>query len=164
MTSLITEPSICIPRTLNNVNWRDVKGVFEAILGKGTVERVDIVTRRDDDSPFCRIFVHMRYWAVNVPEVAAFRNALQAGETRKVVYNHPWFWKCAASRTAKPATSRVSAQPYIMQDVAPVASPEPQHHAPENTENPVLSTNENKGETDSGEPHAASEGEVRWAQ
>jgi len=125
MTSLITEPSICIPRTLNNVNWRDVKDVFEKILGKGTVERVDIVTRRDDDSPFCRIFVHMRYWAVNVPEVAAFRNALQAGDTRKVVYNHPWFWKCAASRTAKPVKSRVSAEPYIMKD-----DPEPQHHTP----------------------------------
>jgi len=118
MTSLITEPSICIPRTLNNVNWRDVKNVFEAILGKGTVERVDIVTRRDDDSPFCRIFVHVRYWAVNVPEVADFRAALLAGDTRKVVYNHPWFWKCAASRTAKPVKSRVSAQPYIMQDSA----------------------------------------------
>jgi len=116
MTSLITEPSICIPRTLNNVNWRDVKNVFEAILGKGTVERVDIVTRRDDDSPFCRIFVHMRYWAVNVPEVADFRDALLAGETRKVVYNHPWFWKCAASRTAKPIKTRVSAEPYIMRD------------------------------------------------
>ena len=116
MASLITEPSICIPRTLNNVNWRDVKNVFEAILGKGTVERVDIVTRRDDDSPFCRIFVHMRYWAVNVPEVADFRDALLAGETRKVVYNHPWFWKCAASRTAKPIKTRVSAEPYIMRD------------------------------------------------
>ena len=118
MTSLITEPSICIPRTLNNVGWRDVKEVFEKVLGKGTVERIDVVTRRDDDSPFCRIFEHMRYWAVNVPEVAAFRNALLAGETRKVVYNHPWFWKCAASRTAKPVKSRVSVEPYIMQDSA----------------------------------------------
>jgi hypothetical protein len=141
MTSLITEPSICIPRTLNNVGWREVKEVFEKIFGKGTVERVDIVTRRDDDSPFCRIFVHMRYWAVNVPEVAAFRNALLASETRKVVYNHPWFWKCAASRTPKPVKQRVSAEPYIMMDSAPTAtssepppSTEPQHHTPEQKE------------------------------
>jgi hypothetical protein len=126
-TALITEPSICIPRTLNNVGWRDVKEVFEKILGKGTVERIDIVSRRDDDTPFCRIFVHMRYWAVNVPEVAAFRDALLAGETRKIVYNHPWFWKCAASRTAKPVKTRVSVDPYIMQDSAqaePVSNPE----------------------------------------
>lgn len=62
-----------------------------------------------------------------MPEVAAFRNALQAGETRKVVYNHPWFWKCAASRTPKPVKSRVSAQPYIMQDsAAQPGSQEPQ--------------------------------------
>jgi hypothetical protein len=126
-TALITEPSICIPRTLNNVGWRDVKEVFEKILGKGTVERIDIVSRRDDDTPFCRIFVHMRYWAVNVPEVAAFRDALLASETRKIVYNHPWFWKCAASRTAKPVKTRVSVDPYIMQDSAPaepVSNPE----------------------------------------
>ena len=38
---VITEPSICIPRTLNNVSWRDVKDTMEAVLGKGTVDRVD---------------------------------------------------------------------------------------------------------------------------
>ena len=155
MTSLITEPSICIPRTLNNVGWRDVKEVFEKILGKGTIERVDIVTRRDDDSPFCRIFVHMRYWAVNVPEVAAFRNALQAGETRKVVYNHPWFWKCAASRTAKPVKTRVSAEPYIMQDSAPTPALVAESSVVEG------------GEADSEKPSVASnqpDGEVRWAE
>lgn len=82
-------------------------------------------------------FVHMRYWAVNVPEVAAFRNALLASETRKVVYNHHWFWKCAASRTPKPVKQRVSTEPYIMLDSAPTAtssepppSTEPQHHTP----------------------------------
>ena len=31
MSDPITEPSICIPRTLNNV-WRDVKETFEKIL------------------------------------------------------------------------------------------------------------------------------------
>ncbi len=122
MSTLITEPSICIPRTLNNVGWRDIKEVFEKILGKGTVERVDVVTRRDDDTPFCRIFVHMRYWDTKVEEVAAFRNALVSGETRKVVYNHPWFWKCVASRTPKPIKSRVSPEPYIM---PPNLNPDP---------------------------------------
>ena len=119
MSDPITEPSICIPRTLNNVSWRDVKETFEKILGKGTVERVDIVTRRDEDSPFCRIFVHMRYWPVNEPQIAAWRNTLMNGGEMKVVYNHPWFWKCVASRLPKPEKKNVSAQPYIMPPVAP---------------------------------------------
>ena len=112
---IITEPSICIPRTLNNITWRDVKDTFEKVLGKGTVERVDIVTRRDDDSPFCRIFIHLRYWPVNEPGVAAWRQTLVDGGEIKVVHNHPWFWKCVASRVAKPDKKKnVSAEPYVM--------------------------------------------------
>ena len=100
--SLITEPSICIPRTLHNVGWRDVKNVFETLFGKGTVERVDVVVDKRDASPFCRIFVHMRYWPVDKVDVADIRQRLVAGETIKVVYDQPWFWKCSASRTPKP--------------------------------------------------------------
>lgn len=120
--TIITEPSICIPRTLNNVSWRDVKETFEKVLGKGTVERVDIVTRRDDDSPFCRIFIHLRYWPVDQPGVAAWRQTLVDGGEIKVVHNHPWFWKCVASRVPKPEKKKnVSAEPYIMATPAPSA-------------------------------------------
>jgi hypothetical protein len=113
--AIITEPSICIPRTLNNVTWRVVKDTFEKLLGKGTVDRVDIVTRRDDDTQFCRIFVHMRYWPLKEPGVAAWRQTLVDGGELKVVHNHPWFWKCVASRVPKPEKKKpVSAEPYIM--------------------------------------------------
>ena len=114
MPGPITEPSICIPRTLNQFSWRDVKETFEKVFGKGTVERVDIVTRRDEDPQFCRIFVHMRYWPVTDEQVAAFRNTLMNGGEMKVVYSRPWFWKCVASRIPKPEKKNVSAQPYIM--------------------------------------------------
>lgn len=117
-TEIITEPSICIPRTLNNVSWRDVKETFEKLLGKGTVERVDIVVRRDEESPFCRIFVHMRYWDMNDESVAGWRQTLVDGGEIKVVHNHPWFWKCVASRVAKPVKTNVSSAPYIMKDDA----------------------------------------------
>jgi hypothetical protein len=112
---VITEPSICIPRTLNNVSWRDVKDTMEAILGKGTVDRVDIVRSKHDEQ-FCRIFVHMRYWPMTDPKVAAVRETLVSGGEIKVVYNHPWFWKCCASRVPKPEKKRVSSDPYIMTD------------------------------------------------
>ena len=115
---VITEPSICIPRTLNNVSWRDVKDTMEAVLGKGTVDRVDIVRSKHDEQ-FCRIFIHMRYWPTTDPKVVAVRETLINGGEIKVVYNHPWFWKCSASRVAKPEKKkRVSSEPYIMTETA----------------------------------------------
>ena len=123
--NVITEPSICIPRTLNNVSWRDVKDTFETLFGKGTVERVDIVRRRDDDSPFCRIFVHLRYWPQDNEQVMDWRKQLIEGSELKVVYKHPWYWKCVASRLAKPEKKKVSADPYIMLDESSKTPPNP---------------------------------------
>ena len=111
--ALNTNPSICIPRTLNNVNWRTVKDTFEQLCGKGTVERVDIVKKRDDPSPFCRIFVHMRYWPTDNPDVCAIRQRLIDGETIKVVYDNPWFWKCSASHARKPDRTRPKEAPFV---------------------------------------------------
>jgi hypothetical protein len=114
----LIEPSICIPRTLANVTWFQVKNTFEQLMGKGTVERVDIVSKNmGDNDPFCRIFVHFRYWP-NTPEMIALRNRLVAGETIKIVYDNPWFWKCAASRIPKPERTTPRAPPYIMFDEA----------------------------------------------
>ena len=113
MSVIITEPSICIPRTLNNVTWRLVKDTFEQVIGRGTVERVDIVASKNNEStPFCRIFVHFRYWP-NSPEIMAIRQRLIDGEMIKVVYDTPWFWKCAASRVAKPERNQPKTAPYI---------------------------------------------------
>tara|TARA_X000000950_G_scaffold287417_1_gene399597 strand:- start:1748 stop:2233 length:486 start_codon:yes stop_codon:yes gene_type:complete len=99
-TQAITEPSICIPRTLNNITWRTVKDTFEQILGKGTIDRVDLINDRNGD-PFCKVFVHMRYWPTH-GEAVNIRERLVSGEMVKIVYDNPWFWKCSASRLPKP--------------------------------------------------------------
>lgn len=109
---VITEPSICIPRTLNNTTWRDVKNTFEEILGSGTVERVDIVPSRNND-PFCKIFIHFRYWPTSEPTAVQLRQRLMNGETLNVVYDTPWFWKCSASRLPKPERQRNKEAPYV---------------------------------------------------
>lgn len=100
VTEVITEPSICIPRTLNNITWRTVKDTFEQILGKGTVERVDLINDRNGE-PFCKVFVHLRYWPAD-GEAVNIRDRLVDGEVVKIVYDNPWFWKCSASRLPKP--------------------------------------------------------------
>lgn len=115
--NIVTEPSICIPRTLydQNTDWRNVKDVFESILGKGTVDRVDVVKRNDDDTPFCRVFVHLRYWPMDKPEVVAWRQRLIDGDSIKVVHSNPWFWKCVASRLPRPE-NRTRSKPFVMSE------------------------------------------------
>jgi len=124
MNTLITEPSICIPRTLHNVTWVKVKDAFEQVIGKGTVSRVDIVPSKTNDSaPFCRIFVHFRYWP-NSPEIMAVRQRLLDGEMIKVVYDTPWFWKCSASRIPRPERNNLhKTPPYI--ECSPIITPPP---------------------------------------
>ena len=110
-TEVMTEPSICIPRTLNNITWRTVKDTFEVILGKGTVERVDLINDRSGE-PFCKIFVHLRYWPTD-GEAVNIRDRLVAGEMVKIVYDTPWFWKCSASKVPKPQRDKPRSTPYV---------------------------------------------------
>ena len=57
----------------------------------------------------------MRYWDIANPQVEQWRNTLLSGGEIKVVYNHPWFWKCVASRIPKPdKKKKVASDPYIM--------------------------------------------------
>jgi hypothetical protein len=118
MSSIVTEPSVCIPRALANVSWKDVKDIFEQLIGAGSVERVDLVRSKNDDQ-FCRIFVHFRSWPVNKPEIASMRDRLLADETVKLVYDNPWFWKCVKSKVPKPERTKPRAAPFIMDEKTP---------------------------------------------
>lgn len=118
MSSIVTEPSVCIPRALANVSWKDVKSIFEELIGAGSVERVDLVRSKNNDQ-FCRIFVHFRSWPVHKPEIASMRDRLLADETVKLVYDKPWFWKCVKSKIPKPERTKTRAAPFIMDEKPP---------------------------------------------
>lgn len=116
--SFTTYPSICIPRAINNVKWYEVKTVFEQLFGPGTIERVDIVHKKEDGGKMCRIFVHMIKWNLDDPQINLWRNKLLEPDGEiKLVYNAPWFWKCRASRLDKPIRT-ISATPYIDDDTS----------------------------------------------
>lgn len=116
MTDAVTYPSICIPRTLANVTWKDVKDVFEKLIGTDTVERVDLVkTKNEGTKDFCRIFIHFNNWPIDNPRVASIRDRLLSGETIKLVYNNPWFWKCVVSNIPKPKRFTITHDPYIVE-------------------------------------------------
>ena len=42
----INEPSICIPRVSSNINKEFILKIFEQIFGKDSIERVDIVKKK----------------------------------------------------------------------------------------------------------------------
>jgi len=101
-------PSICIPRTFPNTTWRDVRDIFEGVMGRGCVERVDVVNKTNRRGQLYRcVFIHLKEWPET--EVALqVRERLLQGEEIKLVYDDPWFWKCTVSRLPKPAPSNAS--------------------------------------------------------
>ena len=120
-----SEPSICIPRVFANITWRVIKDTIEELLGKGCVERVDLVSKTTDDGqPFGRVFIHFRYWP-QTESAQEIRQQLLAGGSVKIVYDEPWYWKCSMSRVAKPNRERTKTAAYVEYDkiLAPPAPP-----------------------------------------
>jgi hypothetical protein len=107
------EPSIFIPHVFSNTSER-VEDVFVELFGRSTIDRVDIVRHTDD---VCRAYVHFTCWPTT-PEGRKLREKLISGETVKVVYSEPRFWKCVASTINKPRQeqSSVPRGPYIEVD------------------------------------------------
>ena len=118
-------PSICIPRVFANVTKREVREVFEQVLGGGhaCIERIDLISRTDQSgTPFGRVFIHLRFWP-KTEQAQAVREQLLAGEQVKIVYDEPWYWKCGASRVPKPEFTRERAAPYVELKKEPKSDP-----------------------------------------
>ena len=95
-------PSVCIPQNFATVNWYNVRNIFEQVLGKDTVERVDIINKVNRTGhKYQTIFVHLTKWPED-KKAQNFRQSLVSGNNVKLVYDDPWFWKCYASRLPKP--------------------------------------------------------------
>lgn len=93
--------SICVPRVFPNITWKRVKDAFEE-LELGKVERVDMVNKTNDKGEkFKRVFVHFKYWNNN-ETAQAVKDKLMKGDSIKVVYDDPWFWKVYKSNAPKP--------------------------------------------------------------
>ena len=92
----VREPSICIPRVYSNICEYRIKEIFQKIFGIDSIERVDIVGKKD--GAYNKVFVHFWDWPI---EHAEIRKKLMDGKEIKIVYEEPWFWKCSASRSKK---------------------------------------------------------------
>ena len=114
-----SHPSVCIPRVFANIAKRDVKEVFEQVLGvRGCVERVDLISKTTENgTPYGRVFVHFRFWP-RTDQANNFREQILSGGTVKLVYDEPWYWKCSESRVPKPEFTRERQAPYVELPVA----------------------------------------------
>lgn len=106
-------PSICIPRVFNNITETRIRDVFTELFGNDAVDRIDMVARASNDgTKYWRVFIHFNAYPGEVG--ATVRERLDAGETVKIVYDDPWYWKCSKSRVDKPKGGRRERQaPYI---------------------------------------------------
>lgn len=106
-----TNPSICVPRVFPNITWKRVKEVFEE-LGLGEVERVDMVNKTNDKGEkFKRVFVHFKRWNKN-KTAQSVKEKLLSGDSVKVVYDDPWFWKVFVSNAPKPVWEKRERKPH----------------------------------------------------
>lgn len=92
-------PSVCIPRMYSNITEREVKTTFETIFGRGCIERVDMVLKRDGMQSYQCVFVHFKTdFIYSTRQYDIIKERLHKGLNFKIVYNYPWFWKCTVSR------------------------------------------------------------------
>ena len=102
MREVIHLPSVCIPRVFKTVSRGDVFDAFESVLGPNTVERVDMVYKKQGMSQYQRVFVHFKRMASS-PVTRMINDRLQDGKDVKLVYQKPYFWKFTVSRVPKPS-------------------------------------------------------------
>ena len=101
MRETLQLPSICIPRVFKTVSKGDVYSAFQNILGENSIERVDMVYKKQGLNQYQRVFVHFRpIFKTSVSDMMYSR--LSNGEDVKLVYQLPYFWKFTVSRVPKP--------------------------------------------------------------
>jgi hypothetical protein len=95
-TIAISEPSIFISHVFPN-KAEMVYETFAELFGADYIDDVDVVTHDLNGQEICRAYVHFKSWPTD-HKFQRLRSRLMAGETVKVIYEEPWYWKCVASK------------------------------------------------------------------
>ena len=83
-----TNPSICIAKVDKTIT----KQFIFNIINKhklGNIRLINLIPM----GKFKRAFIHFDYWYNNEKSLKV-KNLLLANEDFKIIYVHPWFWKC----------------------------------------------------------------------
>jgi len=91
-------PSLCIPRILENVNYKYIRDIFEKIK-LGNINKIDIIERKTERGErYKRVFVHFHNWYTD-EVTTSIKERLISGKDIKIVYNNPWFWKVSINKS-----------------------------------------------------------------
>lgn len=98
-------PSLCIPRILENVNHKYIRDIFEK-LKLGNINRIDIIERKTErGSYYKRVFIHFHNWYTN-ETATSVKERLFSGKDIKIVHNNPWFWKVSMNKYSNKDTNK----------------------------------------------------------
>jgi len=87
-------PSICIPRIDNDIAKWQISDVFRK-LDIGTIKKIDLVVNHRTHTT--KGFIHFKKWKNN-ERAQELKNRLNDGDTFKLVYEFPHYWKCCKSK------------------------------------------------------------------
>jgi len=90
-------PSICIPRVFKHISVSFINDIFQNKLKLGHVKKVVIIPNNTDKN-FKKVFVYFDCWFDN-EYVNSIKYKFLQDTIIKVVYDGPWFWRCALNRT-----------------------------------------------------------------
>jgi hypothetical protein len=95
MSMNASDMKICIPRIEAKISNDYIYTVFTK-LKIGSIEKITDVPLRSDKE-YKRVFIKLR-WDYSLENGNMIYNYLKSGETVKVVYEMPWYWKITASK------------------------------------------------------------------
>jgi len=87
--------SLYIPYIFKNIRRHHIVNTFN-LLDLGNVERIDLISSSNTQQ---QAFVHMSY--INDKKYPQLRTCINKGESFKIVYDDPWFWRVCKSRSPR---------------------------------------------------------------
>jgi hypothetical protein len=104
------KPDLCVPRSLSVPSNEELLAIFRQVFGVDSIRSVDVLSRNDpkhSERRHHRIFVHFARWPRS-PRFDALRKRALRGDSIKIVYDYPSYWKCYESKqTSRPTPHRV---------------------------------------------------------
>lgn len=94
--------NVFVPHVFPNFDEDYVTKAFSKI---GVVDHMDFVSKQDRNGKlYNAVYIHFTSWHTN-STATKMRNALEAGEQSKLVYDTPWFWVVLPNKGQKWSTT-----------------------------------------------------------
>jgi hypothetical protein len=123
--------NVFVPHVFPNFDEEYMTKAFSKI---GVVDHMDFVSKQDRNGKlYNAVYIHFTSWHTN-STATKMRNALEAGEQSKLVYDTPWFWVVLPNKGQKWSTT--DRKPRIDLDFIGAATDKPATEKPA-TEKPA---------------------------